>query len=370
MKKLIIPAIIVALLVAAAFTMFGGEDRKELTAHFPRTVSVYEGSDLRVRGVPIGTVDKVTPSGTDVIVEMSYDSETKVPANAKAVIVAPSVVGDRYVQLVWEGSSDGPQLKDGAVLDLDKTSVPLELDEIYQSLDDLTVALGPEGANEQGALSELLEQTAANFSGQGEKFNQTIKDLGKLTGTLDNNKEELFGAAARIEDFVSTLAENDTTVRAFNESMADIAELLAGERDELSTSLKNLATAMAQVSTFVEENEGALGRNIRGLNRVAKVLVKQRGALDEILQNAPVAVVNLAHTYNPQAGTLDTRANLTEVLNQLPTSPATVLCSLLQEKTLCGVLTDLLPRTSALEAIRPPRQTYDPTLGGLAEVIR
>ena len=52
---------IVALLVAAAFTMFRGDDSKTLIAHFPRTISIYEGSDVRVLGVPVGTVDTVDP---------------------------------------------------------------------------------------------------------------------------------------------------------------------------------------------------------------------------------------------------------------------------------------------------------------------
>ena len=64
----------------------------------------------------------------------------------------------------------------------------------YKSLDELAVALGPQGANSEGALSELISTTAENFEGQGEQFNQTIKDLGRLTGTLENNKDELFGS--------------------------------------------------------------------------------------------------------------------------------------------------------------------------------
>ena len=60
--------------MAAAFTMFDGEDRKTVTALFPRTIAIYEGSDVRVLGVPVGTVDTVTPSGTDVVVTMSYDA--------------------------------------------------------------------------------------------------------------------------------------------------------------------------------------------------------------------------------------------------------------------------------------------------------
>ena len=86
LQKLVVPVVLVALLAAAAVTMFDGEDRKTVTALFPRTVSVYEGSDVRVLGVPVGTVDTVTPSGTDVVVTMSYDAEVEIPADAEAVI--------------------------------------------------------------------------------------------------------------------------------------------------------------------------------------------------------------------------------------------------------------------------------------------
>ena len=372
LKRAIVPAIIVMLLVAAAVVMFRGEERKTLTAHFPRTISVYEGSDVRVLGVSVGQVDTVTPSGTDVVVTMSYDADVKIPADAKAAIIAPSIVGDRFIQLtpVYTG---GDVMADDATLDTDRTAVPLELDQIYSSLDDLTVALGPTGANEKGALSDLLETTAENFGGQGARFRQTIEDFGRLSTTLDDNKEELFGSAEELEGFISTLAKNDATVRRFNDSLAEVSTMLAGEREELSASLENLATALGQVSTFVKENRDALGRNISGLKRVSDVLVKRRAELDEILDAAPLALNNLALTYNPQAGTLDTNANLGNVLHQVQSDPDLLLCSFLEPADETGALCDLVqgalgrPGTNGVGA---RRDAYDPTLGGLVGVDR
>ena len=376
LKRLLIPGLIVALLAAGAFVMFQSEERKTLTAHFPRTVSIYEGSDVRVLGVPVGTVDTVTPSGTDVVVTMSYEAETKVPADAKAVIVAPSVVGDRFVQLtpVYDGS--GEVLASGETLQEDQTAVPLELDQIYDSLDELNVALGPTGANRNGALSDLLETTAENFGGQGEQFHQTIEDFGKFSATLDNNKEELFGSFAALQGFIGTLAKNDRTVRQFNESMAQVSTMLAGEREELRASLKNLAVAMGEVSTFVQENRAILGRNIEGLNRVARVLVKQRGALDEILSSAPLALNNLYMTYNPQAGTLDTRSNQGETPGQIFADPAAFLCGIAGQVDDSGEFCNEIkqagfPRPAAFgQAGGTWQDQFDPTLGGLVEVRR
>jgi len=382
---------LLAVIVAVVLVMLPGQDKKYLTASFPRTVSLYEGSDVRILGVPIGEVETVTPTGTDVTVRMSYDAKYKVPADAEAVIISPAIVGDRFVQLT-PVYTEGAVLQSNAELSQDQTSTPLELDEIYQSIDDLTVALGPQGANSKGALTALLDTTARNFAGQGEQFNQTIKDLGKLTGTLDNNKEELFGTAEQIGRFVSALAvtgtldnnkeelfgtaeqigrfvsalaENDQTVRQFNESLAAAASMLEGERDDLAAALKNLGVAMQEVSTFVRENRDGLSENIEGLNVITKILVKQRDALSETLNVAPLALNNLFHTYNPAAGTLDTRSNAGENAAAFEDDPAAFLCSVLRAADPskdCDLIQDALtglPRTSALGSAEAQAKTVD-----------
>jgi phospholipid/cholesterol/gamma-HCH transport system substrate-binding protein len=372
LRRVASSAVIFALVIAAAIVMFTDTSgQKTLTAYFPRTVSLYEGSDVRVLGVQVGTIDKVEPEGTRVKVTMHYDEDVEVPSEASAVIVSPSVVGDRYVQLTPAYTS-GAVMEDNTELDESRTSVPLELDQIYSSIDRFTVALGPTGANKNGALTDLLESTAKNFGGEGATFNQTIQDFGRFSETLENNKEELFGSAAELERFISTLAENDDTVRAFNQSLGDVSTLLAGERDELAASLRNLGVALEQVGGFVKENRDALGRNIKGLNRVAKVLVKQRAALDEVLQVAPLALNNLAMTYNPDAGTLDTNANLGVLGDVLKEHPGTALCAITQatNKELCDIFKHLdsdsrraAPFGAGTSAAYGTR--FDPTLNGL-----
>ena len=380
-KRLLVPLVVLAFVVAAAVSVLGGETRKTVVAHFPRAISVYEGSDVRVLGVPVGTVDTVEPTGTDVTVTMSYDDDVQLPADAKAVIIAPSLVGDRYVQLTPAYSGTGDVLTDGAELSVEDTSQPLELDQIYDSLDRLNVALGPRGANKTGALSDLLSVTADNFGGQGTTFRQTIKDFSRLSSTLAGNKEELFGSVQALEGFMQTLADNDQTVRQFNQSLADVSTMLAGEREELVAATKNLSVALTAVKGFVEENKDSLSRNISGLNRVSKVLVRQRAALDEILHVAPAALNNLGLTYNPQAGTLDTRANFGESINQLELDPAAFLCGFVgqveRSGRACDTITQLLSRNrpgalgkQGTPDVLPAQDVFDPTLGGLVEVER
>lgn len=370
----------VALIVALAITFWPSSPQKTLVAEFPRTVSLYQGSDVRILGVPVGKVTSVTPAGTHVVVQMEYDAKYAVPADAKAVIISPSIVGDRFVQLtpVYRG---GPKLPDNAHLGVARTAVPLELDQIYGSLNDLNKALGPQGANSNGALSRLLTVTAKNFGGQGEQFHTTIQNLGRLTQTLADNKDQLFGTTRDIETFVHALSKNDNTVRRFNDSLAQGSQVLAGERHDLGAALHNLAIAMTQVRSFVHQNRNVLSSNIKGLNQLSQILVKRRAALDEVLRVAPDALNNLGLAYNSRVGTLNTRSNTGETVNQLTANPETVLCTFLGQaprgNKACKDLTSslnlkALGRPAALAhgaaGNRVVAEPIDRTLGGLLEV--
>lgn len=305
--------------------VLGGDEVKTLTASFDRAVGLYVGSDVRVLGVRIGEVTAVEPAGATVRVEMQYDDSYDVPADARALIVAPSIVSDRYVQLtpVFQG---GPVLEDGAVLAADRTAVPLELDQVYESLDKLSLALGPEGANKDGALSDLLEVGAQNLDGNGRLLNTTLKDFAQLVVTVDESREELFGTVANLQEFSTTLANSDGTVRAFNRDLAEVAAQLEGEREDLARSVRELSVALGEVAGFVRDNREDLTANVSNLADVTGVLVKQRTALEEFLDVSPTALSNLQLAYNPSTGTLDTRDN--GVAN-LETDPVGFVCQLL-----------------------------------------
>ncbi|MDT7750803.1 MAG: phospholipid/cholesterol/gamma-HCH transport system substrate-binding protein, partial [Pseudonocardiales bacterium] len=83
-----------------------------LTAYFDRAVGLYDGSDVRVLGVKVGTVRDVTPEGPLVRVDLTVDPKYPIPAGASAAIIASSLVSDRYVQLT-PAYLDGPTMATG-----------------------------------------------------------------------------------------------------------------------------------------------------------------------------------------------------------------------------------------------------------------
>ena len=350
-------AITAALLPSAACGLTGGPAMTTVTAHFDRAVGLYRHSDVRVLGVKIGEVTSIVPEGRTVKVTIRYDRTYKVPADAQAVVIAPSIVSDRYVQLtpVWRS---GPTLADGVDIGVDRTAIPVELDQIYAALDSLNRALGPEGANKNGALSDLINTGAKNLDGNGALLNSTLRNLSQAVGTLAEHRNDLFGTITGLATFSTALAQSDQTVRTFNADLADVSGQLAAERDSLATAVRSLAVALGEVSTFVKQNKNDLTANVRDLASITSVLTKQQKSLAEFLDNSPTALSNLQLAYNPRSGTLDTRDNNANTL-----TPQGALCSLLTalgQKGLCAQLGAAQPTGPA-----PAVPGRDLTLGGL-----
>lgn len=365
MRSGLVPKVVAALavvaVVAGAWAFWPRRDRVRVTGEFTRAVGLFPGSDVRVLGVRVGEVTDVVPRGDKVVVSFEYDDRYSIPADAKAAVVAPSLVSDRYVQL-FPAYRGGPRMGDGAHLGTDRTAVPVELDRISQSLDDLLVALGPEGANKDGSFSRLLDTGARNLDGQGRNLHDMNRDLSRAVATLSGGRNDLFSTVENLQTLTSMLATNDQQVRRLNTDLANVSVQLDGERDDLAAALKNLAIALNEVSTFVKDNRAGVKTNVDQLAAVTGTVAKQRDALAETLTNAPVAISNLQNAYNPRTGTLDTRSNMEQF-----DDPALLLCSLVTGPTgtgntdLCKQLdTTLAPVTGALQM-----RGADPTLGGL-----
>lgn len=323
----IVTVLIVLALVVGLVVVFGQRDAKNtLTADFTQTNSLYEGSDVRILGVGVGTVDTLTPRGETVRATISYDADVKLPADVKAVVVSPSIVGDRFVQLTpaYDG---GETLESGATLGVDRTAVPVELDQIYSSLDDLAVALGPDGANKNGAVSDLVDDTAAQLDGQGAQLNETLRNFGKLSQTLSDNKDELFGSLREVNQFVDLLQRNDESVRSFFDSTAEVSRVLEGERDDLQATLKALGEALVSVRGLVTENRQELKTNVEQLATVAEVLGKHSDDLEEFTVSAPTALSNVALAYNGNSGTLDNHADILQLLLGAVPDLGSVVCA-------------------------------------------
>ncbi|MFF1608436.1 MCE family protein [Amycolatopsis sp. NPDC058278] len=321
-------ACILALIVTAGlYLVFRSSNGTKLSAYFGKTVGLYAGSSVRVLGVPVGEVTDVTPEGDAVRVDMRVD-DVPLPAGVGAVVVAPSLVSDRYVQLTPAYDS-GPVLASGTVLAKDRTATPVELDDLYSSLDKLSTALGPNGANSDGALSGVLDTAANTLKGNGASLNSTVGQLAELAKTLDGSKDDLFSTVQNLNSFTGALAQSDQQLNEFYGRVADVSRFLAADSNDVGAALQSLGGALGDVQQFVNDNKTALESNVDKLASLSKVLVDQRAALAEVLDIAPTGATNFINSYDAASGTIAVRDNLNELTNP----PILTVCRLISAGT-------------------------------------
>jgi phospholipid/cholesterol/gamma-HCH transport system substrate-binding protein len=305
--------IVAAALIAGGVLVYQASHKtSQVTAYFSEAIGVYPGSTVRVLGVPVGTVDAVQPQGTEVKVTMTVNSGIPIPAGAKAVVVAASVVSDRYVQLT-PAYTGGPQLAGNAVIPVSRTAVPVEVDQIYTSINRLSQALGPNGLNRSGALSELVRSGAANLTGNGASLHAMITQFGALSKTLGDNSGNLFATITYLQRFTSMLKANDGQVRAAEQQLADVSGFLASDRADLGGALHELSIALGQVQGFIANNRGLIKSNVTRLAAITSLLAAEKASLSEALNNVPLAADNVVNAYDVTNRTLDGRGDLNEL---------------------------------------------------------
>ncbi len=341
-------------------------EKKTVTAHFTRAVSVYDGTEVRILGVRVGEVTAVIPEGNSVRVEMEYDATYDVPADAKAAIVTPTLVADRFVQLTPVYQS-GPTLADGAEIELPDTGMPVELDRIYGSLQTLTQALGPNGVNADGTLDNFLKAGRNAFEGQGARGNAMLRELSAAVETFGEGAGPLFDTVTSLAEFTTTLAKNDKLVRAFMQDLSGVSQTLAAESDELKLAVRSVADAVGSVEGFVRDNRTALSKNVRSLSSVMAAIDSERENLDKALRIAPLAMANLKMSFDPVSGSQNSRIGIG---GNIWTADA-LLCGIVQQipdmarplkDTACDLFAQLVrPLTTQVPWIPPEYKSYIPS---------
>jgi virulence factor Mce-like protein len=355
----IVAVVVLALVAGALFFVLSGSHTRQVSADFEEGIGVYPGTPVRVLGVSVGAVTSVKPQGRTVHITMDVEDQYKLPANATAVEVANSLVSDRYIQLsAYTGR--GATLPAGANIPIQRTSSPAELDDIYKALNDLSQALGPNGANKNGALQDLLHVSAANLTGNGKAIGTSVQKLSDAARTLANNKGDLFQTVKNLQLFTQTLQQSDAAVRHFEEQLAQVSNDLAGERQDFGEALRLLGLALNDVATFVRTNNAKFHTSIKGLEGVTAILLKEKSALNEALQIAPYALANIVHAYQPDLGVIGTRGNLDSLTDPGQLCEALDLNGLLKKSVLGNLLGTVVSTCGEIIKQLPSAPTLPP----------
>jgi phospholipid/cholesterol/gamma-HCH transport system substrate-binding protein len=247
----------IGIVVVLAIVLLTGGSQHEYKLVFTNAGQLVKDNDVQIGGRRIGRVAEITLTSNNLAEVRIQVDEPYAPLHqgTTAQIRSGSLSGvaNRYIALT-PGPNNAPKIDDGAVLGVDRTTAPVDLDALFNTLDPKT----------RRSLQQVIRGSATQYRGKGEQANQALKYLNPALSTTSQLVNELDRDQQSLEDFVIYTAKATTA--------------LAARRDDLSSLVSN-ANATSE----------AIGSQSASLNRALK-------ALPPTLRNANTTFVNLRST--------------------------------------------------------------------------
>ena len=245
-----------------------------VTLHISRSgLQLLPGSDVKVRGLIIGSVSTITSDGDGATVSLALDpaKARRIPDNVSARLIPKTLFGEKYVDLVIPAQPSGRALGDGSVIPEDRSEAALEINQALNDLLPLLRTVKP------GQLNQTLTALATALSGRGEQLGQTIEQLDTYFRQLNPHLPALQHDLAALADVAGT----------YETAAGPLMDLLAN----LTVTSRTVVERKAQLSAFLTDVAGAadttrdlLVRNEVDILRVNKV---NRGVLELLARYSP-----------------------------------------------------------------------------------
>ena len=196
-------------------------------------------SDVKERGIIVGSVKKVKSSGDGATVTLALNpSRTSgIPDNVSAQILPKTLFGEQYVSLIIP-DNPGPPIKGGAVIGQDRSAVALESEKVIGDLLPLLQAVKP------AELSVTLTAMADALHGRGTELGQTLVNF-------DNYLKSLNADVSPGKTYTTQIADDLANLGKLSDNLnADVPDLVS-TLNNLQTNAHTLINQQAAFDTLL-----------------------------------------------------------------------------------------------------------------------
>jgi phospholipid/cholesterol/gamma-HCH transport system substrate-binding protein len=277
-------AVVMAVLTAMLFFTFGqyrtGSTRG-FTAVFADASGVKPGDSVRVSGIRVGTVNRVSlqPDKT-VVVGFDADQSVALTEGTKAAVRYLNLVGDRYLELT-DGPGQTRMLPRGAQIPIDHTSAALDLDLLLGGLKPVIRGLNPQDIN---ALTASLIQV---FQGQGGTLESILSHTSSFTTAIGERHDAVEALIEQLDNVAATLSKQGDQFSGAVDKLQKLVSGLSSDRDPVGAAIDALDAGTASVADLLTQGRPPLKDTVDQLNRLAPLLDDHKAYVDTALQKAP-----------------------------------------------------------------------------------
>ena len=213
----------------AIFAQLRFQEEATYNAEFTNVTGLEEGNFVRIGGVEVGKVKKISVNRKAMaVVEFSTDETVVLTEGTRAAIRWADPIGGRYLALE-EGTGGVTKLNPGQTIPTERTEPALDLDTLLGGFRPLFRALDPEQVN---ALSGQLIQA---FQGQGATIGSFLNQAATVTNTLADRDVLIGEVIGNLNTVLGSLGDQSDQFAKTVDSLSELVEGLAAARATSAT---------------------------------------------------------------------------------------------------------------------------------------
>jgi len=286
-NPVLVGAVTTLVVVVAVFLAYNANNglpfvpTRALDVQFDNGANLVRGNEVRSGGFRVGVVEKMEPARLDngkvgALLHLKLDDRLgEIPIDSTVKVRPRSALGLKYVELVKGTSTQ--TIVNGGLLPAVQSSVPVDIDEVYNTFDLPT----------RIASRENLEGFGDTFTGRGADLNQTIQVAPSLFRHLARVTRNLSDPRTRLTTFFKELGDAARIVAPVSKTQARLFTTMANTFEALSRDPQALKDTISKNPDTLLVGTRSLAVQRPFLNHLAAFSVDLNGASRELRASLP-----------------------------------------------------------------------------------
>ena len=206
----------------------------------PAGAGAVSGDKVQIMGVRVGTIDKIEPAGDKMRVTFNYENKYKVPANATASILNPSLVASRTIQLSpavhrWPGAGEQRSDPDRADPGAGGVGRPAQPDHRHRQ-----PSSGPRPNSRRARSGTSSNPSPTGWPARASRSTRRSMRCRSAITALNEGRGDFFAVAKSLALFVNALHQSDQQFVELNNNLAEFTNSFNNGDQEVATALKDI----------------------------------------------------------------------------------------------------------------------------------
>ncbi|WP_249358572.1 MlaD family protein [Nocardia cyriacigeorgica] len=292
---------VMAVVVVAAGAVYFLQPANNLLGYcaiMPDAIGLYEGNDVKMRGIKVGTVTALRPEGTGVRVDFEVDAAHPLRGEASATTVADSIVADRTLAVL---GTKGTDWDTGTCIT--KTVTPKSLTQTFNAMskvaDELQGGDDPAARDRVKRAITLFDQATA---GTGPKLNDIVMQLAAALRSPDAAVSHIGSLIDNLADLTTSIANGWGDLRQMLDGLAPILQIVNDVWDSVVELVNSIVTILPWLNDVTTKYGGPILQLLDASVPLVHLLGANVAGLKQLIDMIPAIAAMFRNSTDPQTG--------------------------------------------------------------------